>query len=362
MTSSSSSASTSRPGFTGPAGARGDLVDTIEAQRFGCEMSGSPLYAEILAALGRDVEEGGTTARILAPYAGAPFGDAIPLRLLAGLHELVLRGEAPALAEHFPSVGGQPGRHVAATALAVVEANQAALKRRMKRGVQTNEVGRSTSLLPGYLALGESGLPLRILEVGASAGLNLWFDQFRYRGRAEAFGPVDSPVVFDRPFAFGEPDLSAPLQVAERRGCDLAPIDPTTDDGRIRLRSHIWPDQPERRARLDAALEVAAGHPPLVEASGGVAWLERVLAEPVEGVTTVVVHTIVLQYLPTDERRRLIATIEQAGIRASRSAPLAWLRMEPGGDQAEVRLTTWPDGGSRLVARSSFHGPPVVLA
>ena len=107
---------------------------------------------------------------------------------------------------------------------------------------------------------------------------------------------------------------------------------------------------------------MVADRPPLVEASGGVAWLERVLAEPVEGVTTVVVHTIVLQYVSTDERRRLIATIEQAGARASASAPLAWLRMEPGGDQAEVRLTSWPAGDSRLVARSSFHGPPVVLA
>ncbi len=362
MTSSSSSASTSRPGFTGPAGARGDLVDTIEAQRFGCEMSGSPLYAEILAALGRSVQEGGTTARILAPYAGAPFGDAIPLRMLAGLHELVLRGDAPELAAHFPSVGGQPGRHVGAAALAVVEENQPSLKRRMKHGVQTNEVGRSTSLLTGYLALGAAGLPLRILEVGASAGLNLWFDQFRYQGRTGAFGPADSPVVFDRPFALGEPDLAVPLLVAERRGCDLAPIDPTTEDGRIRLRAHIWPDQPERRARLDAAPEGVADRPPPVEASGGVAWLERVLAEPIEGVTTVVVHTIVLQYVSTDERRRLIATIEQAGARASASAPLAWLRMEPGGDQAEVRLTSWPAGDSRLVARSSFHGPPVVLA
>ena len=36
-----------------------------------------------------------------------------------------------------------------------------------------------------------------------------------------------------------------------------------------------------------------------------------------------------------------------------------WLRMEPGGDQAELRLTTWPGDVTRLLATSSYHGPPV---
>ncbi|MEZ5203589.1 MAG: hypothetical protein R2701_04150 [Acidimicrobiales bacterium] len=39
---------------------------------------------------------------------------------------------------------------------------------------------------------------------------------------------------------------------------------------------------------------------------------------------------------------------------------MAWLRLEPGGDQADLRLTTWPGGGTLLLATSAYHGPPVV--
>jgi hypothetical protein len=73
----------------------------------------------------------------------------------------------------------------------------------------------------------------------------------------------------------------------------------------------------------------------------------------------VVVHSIVLQYLSADERGRLRAAILGAGKRASVAAPLAWLRMEPGGEQAEVRLTTWPHGEEQLLGRAGYHGDPI---
>lgn len=76
---------------------------------------------------------------------------------------------------------------------------------------------------------------------------------------------------------------------------------------------------------------------------------------------TVLFHTIMFQYLASAERRRFAGLVEEAGRRATAESPLAWLRMEPGGDQADVWLTTWPGGTTRLVARSAYHGPPVVL-
>jgi hypothetical protein len=76
-------------------------------------------------------------------------------------------------------------------------------------------------------------------------------------------------------------------------------------------------------------------------------------------VATVVYHSIVLQYLDQTSRDRVAAAIAAAGARASVAAPFAWLRMEPGGEQAEVRLTLWPDGGERLVATTGFHGRDV---
>ena len=97
-----------------------------------------------------------------------------------------------------------------------------------------------------------------------------------------------------------------------------------------------------------------------VDAADACDWLETRLAEPVDGVATVVFHSIFVQYLTVAGRNRLRATIEAAGRRASPAAPLAWLRMEPGGARhADVRLTMWPGGRERVLATAGFHGQPV---
>lgn len=338
------------------------LLDTIESQRVGCELAGSPLYADLLAEVAADVTAGGPCGRLLLPRADRPFGDAILLRFLAAAHALVLAGEAPGLARHFPSVGGTPGPDAGTDLIATVEDRPEVFAEGLRHGVQTNEVGRSASLVGAFVALGRLGRPLRLLEVGASAGLNLRWDHFRYEAGAEVFGPPDSPLRFVDPFVGPPPDLSGPVQVAERRGCDLDPIDPATEAGRLRLRSFVWPDQPERRARLDAALEVASQVPVRLDRAGAVAWSADVLAEPVPGRLSVVVHSIMFQYLSPADRSAFLDQLSSAGRRATPDAPVAWLRMEPGGDRAEIRLTTWPGGTTRLLGRSGFHGPPVVWA
>lgn len=340
----------------------GALLETIENQRLGCELAGSPLYADVLDAVAADVVAGGVCAPLLAPLAGAPYGDAVILRLLAAVHLLVLEGEAPALAAHYPSVGGSPGADLGECFVAEVSRHVDRVASQLGLGVQTNEVGRSVPLLTGYLELADVGLPLRILEVGASAGLNLRFDQYRYEAAGAGFGPVDSPLRFVDPWLGRPPDLARRIEVASREGSDLEPIDPTTEEGRQRLRSYLWPDQPPRRARLDAALAVAAAVPVVVERADAASWLRRKLQEPVPGCHTVVVHSIVFQYLSAGDRAACLALLDDAGARATPDAPLAWLRMEPGGDQAETRLTRWPGGRTEPVARSAYHGPPVVLA
>lgn len=339
---------------------RDALLETIETQRLGCELAGSPLYAAILEALAADVAAGGIASQVLAPHRDAPFGDAVLLRLLAGLHALVLAGDAPELAVHYPSVGGTPGSGVGAAALDALRTHRARVEARMTEGVQTNEVGRSAALLGGFLEVAQLGLPLRVFELGASAGLNLVFDRYRYdAGDGSGFGPDESELAFDRPWFGPPPDLSVPLVVAERRGCDLAPIDVTSAAGRTRLRSFVWADQPDRRARLDAAIAVASTDPPPIDRASADRWLEDRL-DASEGTAAVVTHSIVFQYLPAPTRRRVLDAIERAGARATPTAPVAWLRLEPGGDQAELRLTTWPDGRTHVLARSSYHGPPVV--
>jgi hypothetical protein len=202
-------------------------------------------------------------------------------------------------------------------------------------------------------------LPLRVLEVGASAGLNLRFDEYCYLTGRRPCGPVDSPVRFEGVWLGDPPELPERFEVAERRGCDRNPLDPTTQDGRLTLLSYVWPDQVHRIDRLNAALEVARRVPVAIDDADAGAWVEAQLAREVPGQATVVCHSIVFQYLPADSRARLERALQEAGARASGAAPLAWLRMEPAGELAEVRLTTWPHGDDVLLGTAGYHGSPV---
>lgn len=336
------------------------LLETIETQRLGCELAGSPLYAAVLDVVAADVAAGGPSADVLAPAAVAPFGDAVLLRLLGALHRAVLSGTVPELAAHYPSVGGHLHAGLGPAVVAAVDAHRDAIAESLDAGVQTNEVGRSATLLGGLLELSALGLPLRLREVGSSAGLNLLLDRYRYDAGDRSFGPPDSPLAFDRPWLGRAPELARPLEVASRRGSDVAPIDATTAAGALRLRSFVWADQLDRLARLDAALVVARRDPPVVDRADAADWLAVELAAPAAGVCTVVTHSIMFQYLPPASARSMLATLDAAGARATPEAPLAWLRMEPGGDQAELRLTLWPSGTTHLLATSAYHGPPVV--
>lgn len=343
------------------------MVDHLEAlvraQRRGCAIGGSTLYPVLLDAVLADLEGDGPCRRVLAPYAAEPSGAAVVLRFLAAVHELVLDGRAPGLAGHYPSTGGTPGPDVGAAFVATVGAHEAEVRERTAEPIQTNEVGRSAALLGGFLVLAGAGLPLRVLEVGASAGLNLRFDHLRYEAGEAAFGPADAPVRFVDPWVRGRPHLAAELRVAERRGCDVHPLDPGDDADRLRLRACLWPDQPARRERLDGALEVAAAVPATVDRADAAEWAAARLAEPAAGVTTVLVHTIVAQYLGAATRTALEEAVREAGERATAAAPVAWLRMEPATEtEAEVRLTLWPKPApvrTHVLARSAFHGPPV---
>jgi hypothetical protein len=151
--------------------------------------------------------------------------------------------------------------------------------------------------------------------------------------------------------------------VAERRGCDVHPLDPAEPAHQLRLRACLWPDQPDRRRRLDGAIAVAAAVPATVDRADAATWALEQLADPAPGVVTVVVHTIVAQYLAPATRRDLDAAIRSAGEAATPTAPVAWLCMEPATEtEAEVRLTLWPKPTpvrTHVLARTAFHGPPV---
>ncbi len=337
------------------------IAAQLQWQADACRMIGSPLYAGLLERAVADVEDAGPTWEILRGHEDDPRFSVLGLRLLGAVNRLVLTGREPALAEAY-----RAGRVAEAweQLREVLRRNAAELRGSIEQPVQTNEVGRCCALLFGFLAVSaETGLPLRLLEVGASAGLNLRWDRYRYRANGFSWGRAEASLEleFELDGQPPSPDLPQSVEIASRQGCDATPIDPSTAEGRLSLLTYVWPDQHERIARMEAALEVADGMPIALDREAAAAWAGRMLAEPAPGQATVLYHSIVSQYLSGGERAALFDGIREAGERASAGAPLAWLRMEPNDDRANLDLNVWPGGEERRLARVGYHGTPVEL-
>jgi len=338
------------------------MADLFRAQADLCGQLGSPLYAGLLPRCADDIAAGGPLWTALRDLAGCP-ADAYPaLRLLGSVHRLVLAGQAPALAAHYPSVGGSPGADVWPVFRSVVIEHTATIATLVRRPPQTNEVGRAASLLGGFLQVArETGLPLRLLEVGASAGLNLSWDRYRYESAGWAWGAAGAPLRLTDVYVDTPPAALADVgvDVVERLGCDLSPVDVSSEDGELTLRSYVWPDQLDRIERLRSAIRIARAMSVRVEQAGAIDWLKQRLAAARPGTATVVFHSIVLSYFDTAGRREFERLLADAGELATAAAPLAWLSLERHDGRFEVRLRIWPGDGERLLAVTGGHGPPV---
>lgn len=338
------------------------LARRFRAQGEGCGRLGSDLYAVIAGRAASDIESGGPVWEVVAPHASDPGGSMLALRLLGATHRMALTGAAPDLAAHYPSTGGDGDAEAAWRAWhALVSQRGDEVAPLLSRPVQTNEVGRAAALLGGFLAVArDTRMPLRILEIGASAGLNLRWDRFRFAAGHATWGPATSPVDLGNPFVEATPMLlPQSVDIAERRGCDVSPVDPTTDDGRLTLLCFVWPDQATRFRNLARACDVALEVPVALDTASADTWLSEQLARDGRGAATVVYHSVMLQYVDPAARRRLVEEIESAGRRARPEAPLAWLRMEPADTLAsdmEVWLTTWPGGHPQRLAVAHPHG------
>jgi hypothetical protein len=322
----------------------------------------SPLYVALLRGAADDCERGGVVARVFAGIE-APPGSIPALRLMAALHYLVLRGQAPALARYFPSTGGGEAPDGAwRSAQATLAERFEEVRARLRRGVQTNEPGRSAALYGGLLWASERlCAPLRVLEIGASAGLNLLADRFAYVVGGELLGDPSSPLRFEEPWRgapVADPAAAARrLRVTGRRGCDPAPIDVRAPGARELLMSYVWPDELERLARLQRALALAITAGPAIECAEASGWLRALLAEE-DAPGTVVTQSVMWQYLSEGERAAITSAIEAAAARA----PLVWLALEPGGDATrrfELVARAYPEGERVLLAHCNDHGPPV---
>ena len=233
-----------------------------------------------------------------------------------------------------------------------------------EQGIQTNEPQRCSALLPAFLMLAaETRLPLDLIELGPSAGLNLVFDGYRYTYSQGAFGEPDARPAFDVVERGEVPAhlLETPLEIRSRRGIDLSPIDLSFADDVMLLHSFLWPGLWKRAERLDQAIETfrTTPRPPELIRGDYVEALPGLLAERPGDALTVVFQTASTGYLQQGRYDVLRRSLDEAGVDGR---PLAWvssrrreereLESEEGWE-LEVRL--WPEP-ARLVARADFHG------
>jgi len=284
-------------------------------------------------------------ARVCRSLAGDPrvagvapdFEWDLPLRLLGGLHYLVLGGEASwddleaALEHHGPFL-----RRWCA-----------------EQEVQTNEVQRSWALLPAFLSL-DDGRPFDLLELGPSAGLNLLWDRYAYRYSSGSWGSGDLELRGNDRLPPPSALFDRRVEVVRRRGVDLSPIDATTAEGSRVLQAFVWPDQSGRLERLRRAIEVARHDPPELIRGDYVAELPAVLRDRVDGAQLVVFQTASTMYLHRGGAERLRAALHDAG----GQEPLVFVTTghAPDDDGFALEVERFPDGAPERVAVFDFHG------
>jgi hypothetical protein len=361
---------------------RSGLAVQFARQARDCADIGSPLYAELCRAASLDLAAGGRLSQLLDPWRSTRDGELLPLRVLAAAHRFVLEREAPALALWFPSVGGSVPSDAAGRAACfdawcrALEAHAARLPALLAVVPQTNDPGRSAAFTGALSYVAEAySLPLRVHELGASAGLNLLADRVRLTWLGGSRGPQGSPLVLEDVWA-GDP-LPPPADpvLVERVAVDVAPVDVTTTEGRLHLTSFVWPDQLARFERLRAAYELAQQVPITLVADDLVEHLAGL--RPQGGTVLVVAHSTTWMYLTAAQRDAAEQGFRALAALATDDAPVVHLRREPrsleaeAGTDVELTVRCWPAPGAGplagftagtavRLARTSAHGFPVV--
>lgn len=260
---------------------------------YGTHMHGIPRTDEALAQTYRDFALNEAAGRSPA-YEQLCLGVAADEQVLALLGALPLAKRQPNLLLGAARLLGGPVGDYPAFREWLLTHWPAVREQMLARSTQTNEAARCAVLLPVLAALPQ---PLALIEVGASAGLCLYPDRYRYRyGDRAPIGPAGAPLL-DCAVDGPAPVPDRLPQVVWRAGVDLNPLD-VTDPADVRwLESLIWPEHTERRERLTAAAAIAADDPPLLVRGDLNDALPRLAEQAPAEATLVVFHTAVLAYL-----------------------------------------------------------------
>jgi hypothetical protein len=295
----------------------------------------SPVYAALSEGVASDDS-------LLALLLDTPEEQRRPSLLLAAVNLLLASGGGAELAAYYPIHGGQravDGQLVPAFSAFCGRHRDALARLLSQRSTQTNEIRRCVALRLGvdHVHRHWPG-PLALVEVGASAGLNLLFDHYDYRldGEATGAGGASSVAVSCEIRGSSGAELLRPAPTITRRlGIDRHPIDVSEPDARAWLEAFIWPEHVGELATLRGAIELAssaaAGN---VVAGDATTDTARILTE-LPGREPVVVFTAsLLSYLTTGARDAFVAQLQEA----ARHRPVAWVFTEAPGLLATTSL------------------------
>ncbi len=324
-----------------------------------CRANDAPVTARIVAAIASLVEKPQSLfAQRIADWTGNALADALPLRAAAGFHALHLAHKAPDLA---PIYADATGVNDALIISAVARRFDGELLGWLNGPPQTNEAARSSSFIAAMLWLIEQGCPASFdaLEIGSSAGINLMMDRYHYDLGGVHVGPQDAVMRF-QPEWRGHHPPQHKLNFTALAGCDIAPIDLCDDEQANRLKAYIWPDNPIRFARLEAAIAAAHAKPPALTRMNAADFVEQQLRRPQQsGTTRVLMHSIVWQYIPDDQQQRITQAMEMAGHAATPDRPLAWIALEANRSllKHELIVRHWPAAPEpHILAHAHAHG------
>jgi hypothetical protein len=279
----------------------------------------SPLYERVAVAL----SESGEALRAIE---ASPARKRHPTVILAALHDLALAGHAPALAAAYAAADGDAAAGAAIDTL--LRMTDAVLAIAARRPARANEAGRCTVLYPAIAEAARrvGAAAVGLIDVGCSAGLNLNVDRVGITySNGQSLGDPSSPVQLSSSIAGDRPiPARAMPEVVARIGVDLDPVDVTdTNDARW-LRACLWPDQPERAARLEAEIALAATDPPLLLQGDAVEVMPDAFARVPAGALPVVTTTWALSRFPVERRLRFLHRLDEAAT----GRAVAWVSAE----------------------------------
>lgn len=324
-----------------------------------CIANDAPLTASICCAIISVADDNSRTGARILNWRGEVIPEALPLRSAAPFHALYQSGKAPALAALYEGkiVDQDHVNHLIDAALREFDDF---IYPWLDTPPQTNEPGRCAALMGGLMVLtARHNLPIEILEIGSSAGLNLNISRYAFDLGGVKTGPSDSQVLIKPEWrGLNTPPPVHPDIIA--KGVDLHPMDCNDERTRERLLAYVWPEQKLRFEHTAKAIKMAQEHSVDLVQGDAADWIEAQLALPQNsGTMRVLMHSIVWQYLPDATQKRITHAMENAAHNASDDKPLAWVALETNQSmkQHELIIRSWPNhGNAEILGRAHAHG------